>query len=77
MAMSEEAAPPEPTKDQKRNGWTAKALKEYNDEIEQNIQARHFGGTYADADVNRDMKRRASAKAIKCENVAAYDPLNW
>lgn len=75
--MPEETAPPEPTRDQKRNGWTAKALKEYNDTIEQNIQARHFGGIYADADVHEDMKRRNRAKAIKCENVASYEPLDW
>ncbi len=61
----------------KRNGWTAATLGAYNDAIEQNINARHFGGNYADPEIDRMMKARAVANKVKCENVAGYNPLNW
>jgi len=61
----------------KRNGWTADTLQAYNDAIELNINARHFGGNYADPEIDRMMKSRAVANKVRVENVAGFNPLNW
>lgn len=61
----------------KRNGWTPETLQAYNDTIEQNIGARHFGGNYADPDVDRMMKGRAAANKFVCVNVESFSPLDW
>jgi hypothetical protein len=67
-----------PTNEEARlNGWTSEAMSEYSRETERNIQARHFGGSYGDHELDEHMRKLERAKRMQSEPALSSNPNSW